>query len=323
LQIQWARGARGGLLFADIMQLVDTEIGSTADSKAFNLTLRPHLDISSHPSKISSASTSSIVTVDHASAVLRQLFDIKTVIRISQLEKNKAYRNLSNDLTREIRADTQPSTEACAIAFDNLSASASVSKNEFELLLAALERQPAFSCGLLRLLTSAASSPAASLGTGNIVVIVMNICQKIAPVNPDGHSSLKSIALQFVKSRGLLRSESTPADINTLNLSSKRLERHLQQLAARALETKDTRSLVKSIVSSLSQSGFKASFVGLLVDWMELLDPEIITAQPDLEVRFVLFFFFFLGNNHYVPLFMGMFVLFVFLFVFLDAVVVW
>jgi chemotaxis regulatin CheY-phosphate phosphatase CheZ len=116
----------------------------------------------------------------------------------------------------------------------------------------------------------------------------MNICQKIAPVTPDGHSSLKSIALQFVKSRGLLRSESTPADINTLNLSSKRLERHLQQLAARALETNDTRSLVKSIVSSLSQSGFKASFVGLLVDWMELLDPEIITAQPDLEVRFIL-----------------------------------
>jgi hypothetical protein len=137
-------------------------------------------------------------------------------------------------------------------------------------------------------LTSAASSPAASLGTGNIVVIVMNICQKIAPVTPDGHSSLKSIALQFVKSRGLLRSESTPADINTLNLSSKRLERHLQQLAARALETNDTRSLVKSIVSSLSQSGFKASLVGLLVDWLE---SEIITAQPDLEVRLIFFLF--------------------------------
>ncbi|EFX68116.1 hypothetical protein DAPPUDRAFT_330438 [Daphnia pulex] len=90
----------------------------------------------------------------------------------------------------------------------------------------------------------------------------MNICQKIAPVTPDGHSSLKSIALQFVKSRGLLRSESTLADINTLNLSSKRLERHF-----------------------LSQSGFKASLVGLLVDW---LDPEIITAQPDLEMRLLL-----------------------------------
>jgi chemotaxis regulatin CheY-phosphate phosphatase CheZ len=115
---------------------------------------------------------------------------------------------------------------------------------------------------------------------------VMNICKKFAPVTPDGHSSLKNIALQFVKNRGFMRSESTPADINTLNLSSKRLERHLQQLAAQALETNDTRSLVKSIVTNLSQSGFKASFVGLLVDWMELLDPEIITAQPDLEVCF-------------------------------------
>ena len=102
--------------------------------------------------------------------------------------------------------------------------------------------------------------------------------------DPDGQSSLKSIELQFVKSHGVVRSESSPADLSTLDLSSKRLERHLQQLAAHALETNDTRSLVSSIVSSLSQSGFKKSFVGLLIDWMELLDPEMITAQPDVEV---------------------------------------
>ncbi|XP_045031439.1 integrator complex subunit 1 [Daphnia magna] len=286
LQIQWARGARGGLHFADIMQLVDPESRPIVDSKAFNLSLRPPLDISSVSSNMNSTSTGSVITVDHASAVLRQLFDIKTVIRLSQLEKNKAYRMLSNALTFETRASSRPSTEACAVALDNLLVSASGSRNDFELLLAALERQPAFSCGLLRLLTSAATSSTGSLmRNGCLLPTVTNICQKIAPVSPDGHSSLKSIALQFVKTRGLLRSESTPADLNTLDLSSKRLERHLQQLAARALETNDTRSLVKSIVSNLSQNGSKEKSAGLLVDWMELLDPEIITAQPDLETR--------------------------------------
>lgn len=287
LQIQWARGARGGLHFADIMQLGDPEPRPPVDRKAFNLMLRPPLDISSTSSS-SSASTGTIVTVDHASAVLRQLFDIKTVIRLSQLEKNKAYRMLSNALTFETRATNRPSTEACAVALDNLLGSVSGSRNDFELLVTALERQPAFSCGLLRLLTSAATSSTESLAAnGCLLPVVTNICQKIAPVSPDGHSSLKSIALQFVKSRGLLRSESTPADLNTLDLSSKRLERHLQQLAARALETNDTRSLVKSIVSNLYQNESKEKSAGLLVDWMELLDPEIITAQPDLEVLFL------------------------------------
>lgn len=264
------------------MQLGDPESRPAVDSKNFKIAMLPYLDMSRACSKFSPASTTVLdITVDHAASVLRQLFDIKTVIRLSQPEKTKAYRMLSNALTLEMRASAHPSTEACAIALDNLLASAIGSRNDFEILLAAMERQPAFSCGLLRLLTSAASSPS---GTARLLPIVMKICQKIAPVDPDGHSSLKSIALQFVKSHGFLRSQSTPSDLNTLDLSSKRLERHLQQLAARALEMNDTRSLVNSIVNSLSQSNFKDSFVGLLIDWMELLDPEIVTAQPDVEV---------------------------------------
>lgn len=282
LQIQWARGARGGLHFADIMQLGDPEVHPVADSKNIRMAMRPHLDMSRSCSKFAPTSTMLDVTVDHAASVLRQLFDIKTVIRLSQPEKNKAYRMLSNALTFETRATAHPSTESTAIALDNLLASTIGSRNDFEMLLAAMERQPAFSCGLLRLLTSAASS---STGTARLLPIVKKICQKIAPVDSDKPSSLKSIALQFIKSHGILRSESTPSDLNTLDLTSKRLERHLQQLAGHALEMNDTRSLVNSIVSSLSQSGFKDSFAGLLIDWMELLDPEIVTAQPDVEVR--------------------------------------
>lgn len=280
-QIQWARGARGGLHFADIMQLGNPEPRPATDTKNLNLIMRPYLDVSHYPSKLSPTASVVELTVDHALSVLRQLFDIKTVIRLSQQEKNKAYRLISNALTTETRSPTHPSTEACAVALDNLLASAVGSRNDFELLLAAMERQPAFSCGLLRLLTSAASSAS---GTSRLLPIVKSICQKIAPVNADGHSSFRNIALQFVKSHGILRSESTPADLNTLDLCSKRLERHLQQLASRALEMNDTRSLVNSIVSNLNQSSVKDSFVGLLMDWMELLDPEMIAAQPDVEV---------------------------------------
>ena len=59
----------------------------------------------------------------------------------------------------------------------------------------------------------------------------------------------------------------TPTDLNSLDLSSKRLERHLQQLASRALEMGDTRPLVNNIITNLGRSGIKNSFGGLLIDW--------------------------------------------------------
>lgn len=265
------------------MQLGEPESRPATDVKTVNVAMRPHLDVSRIPSKFSPQSAALDLNVDHAALILRQLFDIKTVIRLSQLEKNKAYRTLSNSLTLETRAAVQPSTEACAIALDNLLTSASGSRSEFEILLSAMERQPAFSCGLLRLLTSTASGPTGS----RLLPIVVKICQTIAPNATNDLnklSSFRSVALQFIKSHGIIRSESTPTDLNALDLSSKRLERHLQQLAAHALETGDTQSLVNSIVSSLTKSGPKEKFVGLLVDWMELLDPEIISSHPDVQV---------------------------------------
>lgn len=217
------------------------------------------------------------LTVDGSASVLRQLFDIQTVIRLSQPEKMKAYRVLSNTLSSEFRLTSgRPSTEALSIALDGiLDAPATTS---------AMERQTAFSCGLLRLLTSTA----ATADAGPLKVIVTSICRKISSV-PDGQeipSPLKGIARQFLKSQGVAhQSVSQSSTAQQLDLSSKQLERHMQQVAARALAVNDTRSLVKSIVSNLGRSGKTSNrSTGLLVDWLELLDPEIITALPDIEV---------------------------------------
>ncbi len=217
------------------------------------------------------------LTVDGSASVLRQLFDIQTVIRLSQPEKMKAYRVLSNTLSSEFRLTSgRPSTEALSIALDGiLDAPATTS---------AMERQTAFSCGLLRLLTSAA----ATADAGPLKVIVTSICRKISSI-PDGQeipSPLKGIARQFLKSQGVAhQSVSQSSTAQQLDLSSKQLERHMQQVAARALAVNDTRSLVKSIVSNLGRSGKTSNrSTGLLVDWLELLDPEIITALPDIEV---------------------------------------
>ena len=177
---------------------------TTVDVKNRAADLRPALDIDCSPTKLPSAKGN--LNVEHSASILRQLFDIKTVIRLSQAEKIKAYRVLSNELGSEARAPIRPSTETLATAFDNLLDSAIGSRPEFEQLIAAMERQPAFSCGLVRLLTSSASSGSSPL----LLTSVRRICQKIAGVNDSdtNPSSLKSIALQFVKSHGgVIRAE--------------------------------------------------------------------------------------------------------------------
>ena len=68
-----------------------------------------------------------------------------------------------------------------------------------------------------------------------------------------------------------------------LDLEGGRLERQIQKLSAEALESNDTRSLVSSLVNGLVSSQQGDHFVGLLIDWLELMDPEIVTAHPDLQ----------------------------------------
>ena len=209
---------------------------------------------------------------------MRQLFDVKTVIRLSQPEKIKAFRRLRNTLSAEAGASrSQPSTEAVIAALESLLDSAGGSQNELDALLAAMESQTAFSCGLLRLITSV-SSP--FLGS------VLKICQKMTQnsVPNGGTSSLKSIALQFIKVNGQEQSKSGAVQVDQLDVTSKRLEKHLQLLALHALANNGTHSLVNDIVNNLSHCQFKDGFSGLLVDWLELLDPEIIGAEPDVEV---------------------------------------
>lgn len=279
LKVQWARGAQGGLHFADIMQMGEPDQEPNTDTKNIRLPIRPTLDLGILPSKQGQAPTE--MNVELASLILRQLFDFKTVIRLSQPEKIKAYRNLSNAVSLETTSLTLTATEAVAVALDTLLASTSASKADFDMLLTAIERQPAFSCGILRLLTAMATTPKGS----RLMPIVLTVCQKIAPgETEEPMSSLKSIAVQFLKHHGGARPSSTPIDTSILDLGSKRLERQIQQMASSSLEAGDTRSLICEIETNLSRNRTRTNYLGLLVDWLELLDPEIIKAQPEIEV---------------------------------------
>ena len=280
--MQWQEGATGGLLFTDIMQLNEPE-PSVMDTKDFQSSLRPTLDLTSC---VSSAATRSL-NKEQVICMLRQLLDVKTVIRLSQTEKMKAFRHVRNAVAAEVGAGSQPSTEAVVAAVESLLDCAG-SQQELDALLVAMESQTAFSCGLLRLITSVAP-------TSPLLTPVLSICKKIsqgAARAGDSTSPLKSITLRFMKSNGKEQPKAAVVDTNQLDLTSKRLEKHLQQLALRALANQGSHSLINDIVNNLSDCRFKdktssTSFAGLLVDWLELLDPEIISTQSNVEVNII------------------------------------
>lgn len=275
--MQWQEGATGGLHFTDIMQLNEPE-PSMMDTKDFQSSLRPTLDLTS---RVSSGAIPPL-NQEQVVCVLRQLLDVKTVIRLSQPEKMKAFRHVRNAVAAEVGAGSQPSTEAVVAAMESLLDGAS-SQQELDALLAAMESQTAFSCGLLRLITSVTA-------TSPLSATVLKICRKVSQSTAKGGDStspLKSIALRFMKNNGSEQPKAALVGANLLDLTSKSLEKHLQQLALRALANEGSHSLVNDIVNNLSNCRFKDNFAGLLVDWLELLDPEIISTQPDVEVNII------------------------------------
>ena len=286
LQVQWKRGARGGAQFADIMQLNEPEAHVVLERKDAPMISRPSLNLTQSVTGVLTAAPP--LQPEYVASVLLKLFDAGTVLRFSQQEKMDAYRMLSKMLAAEVRSPSKPSIEAAASAFDGLLNGPSMMPNESEMLLLAMERQPAFSCGLLRLLTSAVSSSDPS----PLLSVVLRICLKMTDRNraPDACSPLRNIAKSFVdRHGGPMKPAGTPEQ-QRLDLGSSRLEKHVHQLSANALKSNDTRSLVSSLVNSLNDSHKGDRFVGLLIDWLELMDPEIITVHPDLQVKLSIWF---------------------------------
>lgn len=268
------------------MQLNEPETTASDDVKRPAFLLGPALNTE----RSAPAPAPPALQPDSIISVLRQLFHVRTVIRFSEQEKMEAYRALCKTLSAEVQSATKPSIEAAIVALDTLlNPSGDVHcSTDSDSFLAAMERQPAFSCGLLRLVISACCDGAP------FAAAVLRICRRIVHCKSSGaQSPLRGIAAKFVESRGQVVQDPAAAaaaqqhsasDANRLDLSSKHLEKQLQQLATRALKNRDSRSLVASLVNSLKCSTKNDRFVGLLVDWLELLDPELVTAQPELQV---------------------------------------
>merc|ERR1719290_506060 len=88
--------------------------------------------------------------------------------------------------------------------------------------------------------------------------------------------------------------EEEEAPMKVLSLKGPNLEEDIKKMAFESLKRGDTTELVSKLSSLLlkeretySASSQAMSQAGLLVDWLELLDPTVISTCPELQQQLV------------------------------------
>ena len=200
-------------------------------------------------------------------------------------ERQDSFRTLQKFLAEEI-SDWRPASGSAPILEATLTALQSILQTPALVtpFLAALLKRTPFSVGLLRLMTSGLK--AAKFKDSNHLQTLLSVCLSLLKLLEKENPKKPLIALMrsFVKEVQPVQEMETSSQ--ELDLASPGAEEQLKVLAQEALRRGDTRDLVTRI-SSLLLEDSQRSTTGLLVDWLELLDPTIISSCPELQMKLV------------------------------------
>ena len=272
--VQHKRGAQGGLVFARALNL-DLNLGDMNTDIAEVNNVLPNLSIPPRPT--------ALIPPGHVKTTLLHIFDVGSPARMNAKERQDTFRTLQKILADEI--SSYPSPMSCPMIEATMEAIQSIIKSQdlSTSFLSALCQKTPFSVGLLRLITNGLKS--SKFQSSPLPKTLLDICHKILkklsgkqrPTTP-----LMSLLNDFVKEM----EPSVAAAPVTEDISGPNIEDQLKIMAHEALGKSDTKDLVSKISSMLLEDKHQGQ-TGLLVDWLELLDPTIISSCPDLQMKLV------------------------------------
>ena len=293
VSVQHQRGARGGERFASALKITIAPPSSHSMSEVDRF--RPELQ----PPVIPPRSTA-MIPPGHVKATLLHLFDVGSPSRMTMKEKQDTFRTLQKYLTSEIRSDgpSKPMLDATIKALDQILKSSEL-KSSF--VTALLQRTP-FSCGLFRLVSTAMLRHKESPSSGLLLKVCNTLFSEIKIRESKGKTivgPLKGLVEDFILKKGFTPGSrtSSPSKRGSPVPSSPRkndeedFEESLHLQIEQALKRKQTKPLVESMSKMLlneDEEGDKKSTTtksGLLMDWLHLLDPELIQASPDVKQK--------------------------------------
>ena len=275
--VQHKRGATGGLVFAKALNL-DLDLGDANNNNAEVNNVLPELNI---PPR-----STAMIPPSQIKTTLLELFDIGSNARLTKKERQDSFRTLQKflveDITSYSEAKPKPSSllDATLHALQGMIASPELGPS---FLTSVCENTP-FSVGLFRLLINGVTS--LGLKDSGLAQTMLHISKKLLKQLTTNKATTPLVALlqTFIKKIEPPKEETTTK--KTLSLKGPNLEADIKKMAHEALQKGDTKDLVSKISSLLLQER-ESGQAGLLVDWLELLDPTIISTCPELQMKLV------------------------------------
>eukprot|EP00092_Neocalanus_flemingeri_P015764 GFUD01017066.1.p1 GENE.GFUD01017066.1~~GFUD01017066.1.p1 ORF type:complete len:2079 (+),score=577.03 GFUD01017066.1:73-6309(+) len=278
--VQHNRGATGGLVFAERLGL-SLDLGGRNSEPPIPTNILPALTI---PPR-----STAMIPSNQVKATLLHLYDVGSPSRMNTKEKQDTFRTLQKFLTTEISSQlpSKPMLEATVAAIQSI-----LQSDLGSGFVTALSQRTSFSVGLFRLLSSALATP--QLNKTASAQTLLTLAKKLLKQFSSNkvNTPMNGLLQNYVKEMEPKGEENVPKKV--LSLKGPNLEEDIKKMAFDSLKRGDTTELVSKLSSLLLKeretSGTTSqamSQAGLLVDWLELLDPTVISTCPDLQQQLV------------------------------------
>jgi len=203
-------------------------------------------------------------------------------------EKQDTFRTLQKSLTAEIcgTLSSRPMLDSTVLAIQAI-----LGSDLGQGFTMSLTQKTAFSTGLFRLISVALAKPA--MRTSTIALTLLEVSKKLLQQFLAAKATTPLIPLLKSYIEALEPGCKDTSKSSSSNDGGKS-EEEIRSMAREALRKEDTAPLVSRLSSLLlkeregpSRAAPYLAQEGLLVDWLELLDPTVISSCPDLQQQLV------------------------------------
>lgn len=282
VEVQHRRGATGGLVFVQVLQLMEPQL---PDENAITIgQLQEPLPLSAMVQKQSVIQSSVKTDVPH---LINRLF----IENISMNQKMDAYRRLHKTLAKDLQKYAKESG-AVVLAIQHICSV--LSSMQVKQFLASLVHMPQYSCTLMRVILLPLKKSSTSK---QVIELARNMCLNLIQLIGDVKAPVLSILRDFAN----VQLTKTPKSIELTMLMQNRdpgsilestdpvnLEAVGRKLLDICLKQQKTDVLVEAMARLLvndSNEGILKPRTGLLIDWLASVEPELIGTCPTLQMK--------------------------------------
>ncbi|KAG5319212.1 INT1 protein, partial [Pseudoatta argentina] len=283
VEVQHRRGATGGLVFVQVLQLLEPQL---PDESVVSIeSLQQPLPVSATVQKQSVIQCSVKTDVPH---LINRLF----IENIPMNQKMDAYRRLHKTLAKDLQRSSVKESGSVLLAIQHICSV--LSSMQVKQFLASLVHMPQYSCTLMRVILL----PLKRSTSKHMIELARNMCLNLISLIGDVKAPVLSILRDFANVQltktpqraelsMLMSHGESPGSIleNTDPVNLEGVGRKLLDVCLKQQKNDDlVEAMARLLVSDSNEDALKPR-MGLLIDWLASVEPELIGICPNLQMK--------------------------------------